>query len=214
MNSAIPAWKRAIDLSAIILSSPVWLTVMGLIAIWIKAVSPGPVFFHQERIGFRGRRFVIHKFRSMHVGAKTLSHENHWDQLIASNVPMTKLDSGGDSRVIPGGANLRKLGFDELPQIFNVLKGDMSLVGPRPCTPREYEGSAELRGERTETVPGLTGYWQINGKNETTFQEMIALDTFYVANMSLGMDLSILVKTVRMLLMQLLGQVPKSHPLT
>jgi lipopolysaccharide/colanic/teichoic acid biosynthesis glycosyltransferase len=173
------------------------------IALWIKAVSPGPVFFHQERVGYRGRRFLIRKFRTMKVDAETFSHERHLERLIRTNSPMTKLDAA-DPRIICGGRLLRGLGFDELPQLFNVLYGEMSLVGPRPCTPREFEAYQPWQKARVQALPGLTGYWQVNGKNRTTLTEMIHLDLFYTRAMSLKLDLAILFLTVPTLLGQLL----------
>ena len=111
--------------------------------------------------------------------------------------PMTKLDAYGDPRLAPFGRFLRASGLDELPQIFNVLCGEMSLVGPRPCTPNEFAHYEPWQRERVNGLPGLTGYWQVNGKNKTTFNEMIMMDLFYLENMSVLLDLKIMLKTER-----------------
>ena len=198
-----PRWKRALDLILILLTLPTWLTVMVVIACWIKVTSPGPVFFKQERVGFQRRRFMMLKFRSMKVSAETQTHENYFDQLVQSNCRMTKLDAVGDSRMILGGRLLRASGLDELPQLFNVIFGEMSLVGPRPCTPHELRNYQESQHARFDARPGLTGHWQVNGKNNTTFSEMVNLDIFYSRHMSLALDLRIMAKTVPTLLGQL-----------
>jgi lipopolysaccharide/colanic/teichoic acid biosynthesis glycosyltransferase len=202
-DTAVPRWKRILDVTCIVLSLPAWLPIMIGIAIWIKAVSPGPIFFYQERVGYRGRRFLIGKFRTMKVDAETLSHERHLEQLMQTNRPMAKLDAA-DPRIIRGGRILRALGVDELPQLFNVLHGEMSLVGPRPCTLREFQAYEPWQRARVEALPGLTGYWQVNGKNKTTFTEMIQMDLYYARAMSLKLDTMILLKTVPALLGQFL----------
>ena len=194
-TGGIPWWKRLLDITCIMLAMPVLVPVGLLVGAIIKIVSPGPVFFQQERIGYRGRRFMCFKFRTMLVNADTDVHKGHLEDLMASNRPMSKLD-GIDPRVIPGGVWLRALGIDELPQLINVMRGEMSLVGPRPCLPYEYDRYLPRHRGRCGTLPGLTGLWQVNDKNNTTFEEMIELDLHYVRNHSLGMDLGILVRTV------------------
>jgi len=200
----IPLWKRVLDLTCILLSLPLWLPIFVLIAVWVKIVSPGPIFFRQERVGLRGSRFMILKFRTMKVNVETQSHEKHLDQLIHVNAPMTKLDVSGDPRIIPGGRILRALGLDELPQLFNVLRGEMSLVGPRPCTPYEFQRYKDWQRERVNAVPGLTGYWQVNGKNKTTFTEMVEMDIWYTKNLSLSLDIGIMYRTFPAILTQVL----------
>lgn len=202
-GGAVPRWKRILDVTCILLSLPCWLPLMVGIALWIKVVSPGPIFFYQERVGYRGRRFLIRKFRTMKVDAETLTHERHLEQLMQTNRPMTKLDAA-DPRIIRGGRILRALGVDELPQIFNVLDGEMSLVGPRPCTLREFQAYEPWQQARVDALPGLTGYWQVNGKNRTTFTEMIQMDLFYARAMSLKLDMAILLRTCPALLGQYL----------
>jgi exopolysaccharide production protein ExoY len=199
-----PQWKRILDVICILLSLPLWLSIVIFVTLWIKIASPGPIFFRQERIGYRGRRFMIIKFRTMKVNVETQSHERHLEQLMQENCPMTKLDASGDPRIIPGGRILRAMGLDELPQLFNVFRGEMSLVGPRPCTPHEFQCYKPWQQERVNAAPGLTGYWQVNGKNKTTFTEMINMDIFYAKNMSLGLDLAIILKTLPAIIMQVL----------
>lgn len=194
--------KRLLDVALIVLSSPVSLPLFLAIAAGIKVVSPGPVFFRQERVGYRGRRFMCLKFRSMKVGAPVRGHQNHLKELMGSDKPMTKLDSKGDSRLIPMGGLLRATGLDELPQLINVLLGDMSLVGPRPCIPYEYEEYLPWQKERFHTLPGLTGLWQVSGKNKTTFKEMVNLDITYVRNRSIWLDLKIVARTIPALVAQ------------
>ena len=201
-SGEVPGWKRFLDLSCILLSLPLWLPVMGLISIAIMVVSPGPILFRQERIGYRGRRFSCLKFRTMLVGADTAVHKSHLHSLMNSRAPMKKLDVAGDSRLIPLGALLRSTGLDELPQIINVLRGDMSLVGPRPCVPYEYEEYRPWQKERIKGLPGLTGLWQVSGKNKTTFDEMIHLDISYLRSKSIWLDLGIMLKTAPALLQQ------------
>jgi len=191
-----PPWKRVLDLTCILLASPVLIPVGIFIILFIKIVSPGPALFKQERVGFRGRRFVCFKFRTMRVNADTRGHENYFIQLMASDRPMVKLDTAGDERLIPGAVLLRSLGLDELPQIFNVLRGEMSLVGPRPCTPGEHEKYEPRHLRRFDALPGLTGLWQVNGKNRTTFDEMIALDIRYGERQSILLDLRIMARTI------------------
>jgi lipopolysaccharide/colanic/teichoic acid biosynthesis glycosyltransferase len=199
----LPTWKRVLDITCICLAAPVLLPVMLLIAVIIRTVSPGPALFRQERIGFRGRRFICFKFRTMVINADTTVHQGHLNRLISdSNVPMKKLDAKGDSRLISCGLLLRSLGLDELPQIFNVLRGDMSLVGPRPCVPYEYERYAPRHRLRFEAVPGLTGLWQVSGKNRTTFDRMIDLDIQYSRTKSVWLDLQIIFKTIPALIIQ------------
>ena len=131
----------------------------------------------------------------MKLSAETQVHERHFEELMRVDCPMTKLDVYGDPRLAPFGRILRASGLDELPQIFNVLRGEMSLVGPRPCTPNEFAHYEPWQRERVNGLPGLTGYWQVNGKNKTTFNEMIAMDLFYLENVSILLDLKIMLKT-------------------
>jgi lipopolysaccharide/colanic/teichoic acid biosynthesis glycosyltransferase len=197
-----PVWKRVLDLACILLALPAALFVTVVIATFIKTVSPGPVFFKQERVGHRRTRFRCWKFRTMRADADTARHQQHVKTLLQSDVPLTKLDAAGDPRLIPCGAMLRASGLDELPQLINVWRGEMSLVGPRPCMPYEEENYRPWQLARFNTLPGLTGLWQISGKNETTFTEMVALDILYVRNKSLWLDLKIMTGTVSVLVSQ------------
>ncbi len=201
-RSQVPKWKRRLDLTLVLLASPIWLPLSGLIAILIKMVSPGPALFRQERIGHMGGRFPCLKFRTMKMGADTTVHREHLNQLMTSGRPMQKLDNSGDARLIPGGLWLRSLGLDELPQLINVLRGEMSLVGPRPATVYEYEKFQIPHRQRCATLPGLTGLWQVRGKNRTTFQKMMELDLQYVEQKSLLLDLRILAGTFAAILRQ------------
>jgi lipopolysaccharide/colanic/teichoic acid biosynthesis glycosyltransferase len=196
-----PRWKRLSDILlaslAIIFFSP----LMAGLAILIMSVSPGPVLFRQERIGFRGRRFLLYKFRSMHVHAASAIHQQHLAALMQTNLRLRKLDQR-DPRLIPGGKLLRASGLDELPQLFNVLRGDMSLIGPRPCVPYEYAQFHAWHKRRFHVYPGLTGLWQVSGKNATTFQEMMRLDNAYTLRLSFTQDLWILMRTMPVLMGQ------------
>ncbi len=194
-SQVMPAWKRGIDILFCLLTLPVLACSCLFMAVVTWLVSPGPVFFRQERVGFRGCRFKIYKFRTMTVGADPAPHQTHFRQLVDSNAPMVKLDARGDARLIPGGWILRASGLDELPQLINVLRGDMSLVGPRPCLPGEFDGYLPAHRERVDAVPGLTGLWQVSGKNRTTFEEMVRLDIHYARHVSLWLDLKIILLT-------------------
>ncbi len=194
-KDSLPLWKRVLDIFCIFVALPAVAPLMLIISGIIRLCSPGPILFRQERIGLKGRPFVCLKFRSMHVQAETESHEAHLEKLIGSSVPMKKLDGEGDSRIFAFGRLLRASGLDELPQLINVLRGEMSLVGPRPCIRYEYERFKPEHRERFNTVPGLTGLWQVSGKNKTTFQEMIELDIAYARQLSLRRDVEILCRT-------------------
>lgn len=203
----VPGWKAPLDMTCILLALPLWLPLMLLLMLITRIASPGPVFYRQKRVGLGGRYFFIWKFRTMKLSAETRAHEHYFEELMRSDCPMTKLDTVGDSRLAPFGRILRASGLDELPQIFNVLCGEMSLVGPRPCLPNEFTHYEPWQRERVNTLPGLTGYWQVNGKNKTTFNQMIAMDLFYLQNMSCLLDLKIMLKTVG----ALAGQLFESH---
>lgn len=200
----MPRWKRIVDITFSAIALPVMGVVLVPLAILIGLTSPGPLFFRQERVGYRGRRFILFKFRTMRTGADASSHRAHFDDLVRSNAPMQKMDASGDTRLIPGGWLLRASGLDELPQILNVLRGDMSIVGPRPCIPYEYEQYSPRQRRRFDSVPGLTGLWQVSGKNRTTFDEMIRLDLRYAERRSLRLDLRIMLLTVPALIGQLI----------
>jgi len=201
-GSPLPRWKRALDLFCIAFAVPALLPLTVIIALAIKLCSRGPVLFRQERVGLFGQPFLCFKFRTMKPNAETRSHEVHLAKLMASGVPMTKLDTVRDNRVIPIGWFLRAMGLDELPQLINVLRGEMSLVGPRPCVRYEYEKFSAHDRQRCNAVPGLTGLWQVSGKNHTTFQRMIELDIAYTQNMSLLGDIKILLRTLSVVLEQ------------
>ena len=199
----VPGWKRGLDIALVLLVLPLLLPLALFIAIVIRLVSSGPVLFKQERVGLLGQRFMCFKFRTMFVGADTTVHQGHFSRLMESDAPMVKLDTNGDPRLIPFGLLLRSSGLDELPQIMNVLRGEMSLVGPRPCLPCEFEKYLPWQKERFNTVPGLTGLWQVSGKNRTTFIEMIQLDIQYARKKSVWLDLKIILKTIPALVGQI-----------
>ncbi|MCD7842340.1 MAG: sugar transferase, partial [Lachnospiraceae bacterium] len=168
------------------------------LAVAIKIKSPGPVLFCQERVGKNGRIFKIYKFRSMYVDAEARKEE-----LLRQNEMqglMFKMKE--DPRVIQGvGVFIRKTSLDEFPQFWNVLKGDMSLVGTRPPTVEEYRHYDMHHLVRMSIKPGLTGLWQVSGRNEITdFEEVVKLDTSYIEDWSLNLDIKILLKTIRVVL--------------
>ena len=200
----VPRWKRMLDIIiaslAILALSPLLL----LIAVAIKVVSPGPVLFRQKRIGLLGQPYTCWKFRSMRPHADQSQHQTHVTELMHNEVPLTKLDQGeGDNRLIPFGRAFRASGLDELPQLFNVLSGEMSLVGPRPCMPYEYDEFCSWQRDRCMTPPGLTGLWQVSGKNKTTFAQMMRLDIRYIHHRSLPRDLWMMLRTPLVVFSQL-----------
>jgi lipopolysaccharide/colanic/teichoic acid biosynthesis glycosyltransferase len=201
-RSALPVWKRALDIGLILLFLPGLLIVGTIVALIVKFGSRGPVLFRQKRVGYKGTQFTCFKFRTMEVNAETVSHRNHTEQLIRSQAPMVKLDTQRDPRLVPLGTVLRATGLDELPQLLNVLRGEMSIVGPRPCIPYEFELYEPWQRDRFNAVPGLTGLWQVSGKNRTTFNEMIRLDIEYSERMSLWFDVMIILKTLPALWVQ------------
>jgi exopolysaccharide production protein ExoY len=207
-------WKRALDALLILVALPFLIPLTLLAALLVRSGSRGPLLFRQERVGYQGRRFLCFKFRTMFVDADTTTHQGHLHQLMNSNSPMMKIDSQGDPRIIPFGRLLRASGLDELPQLINVVRGEMSLVGPRPCLPYEYDKYLPWQKERFGTTPGLTGLWQVSGKNKTTFVEMIQLDIKYAKNKTLWLDLKIILMTIPALIIQMseTRQTKKSSP--
>ena len=201
-RDVVPLWKRILDIIVIICSLPVVFPVSVGIALLIRCVSKGPVLFRQERVGLNGRPFMCFKFRTMRVDADTSVHEGHLEKLISSGQPMVKMDSH-DPRIIPFGSLLRASGLDEIPQLLNVVRGEMSWVGPRPCLPFEAKKYLPWHRERFDALPGLTGLWQVNGKNKTTFDEMICMDIAYARGCNPWLDLKIMIKTVPALLAQM-----------
>lgn len=192
-----PVKKRLLDLTLCLLALPVALPVLGICALLVRVTSPGPIFFVQDRTGWGGRRFRMIKFRTMVVGAAEMKAE-----LAEQNVmggPDFKV--ANDPRVTPVGRLLRKTSLDEAPQLFNILRGDMSLVGPRPTSfgAEEYE---LWHTERLEVVPGLTGLWQVRGRGDIDFDDRVRLDIAYVRNRSMALDFSILIRTIPAVLSQ------------
>ncbi|HEX2171092.1 MAG TPA: sugar transferase [Dehalococcoidia bacterium] len=184
--------KRALDIViaalALVLFSPLWL----LIALLIKIDSPGPIFFRQVRVGRGATLFGAYKFRSMRVNAESEIDEL-WAQNEASG-PLFKMRR--DPRVTRIGRFLRRTSLDEVPQFYNVLRGEMSLVGPRPPIPAEVEQYEDWHKKRLQVAPGLTGLWQVSGRSELPFDEMVMMDLFYIENWSLALDLKILIRTI------------------
>jgi lipopolysaccharide/colanic/teichoic acid biosynthesis glycosyltransferase len=196
MREALPLWKRILDLGAIFIFLPGLVLVGSCVALIIRIGSAGPILFKQKRVGHLGKEFVCYKFRTMQVNAETSTHQHYTSQLIESQAPMTKMDANNDARLIPLGAFIRSTGMAELPQFLNILKAEMSLVGPRPCVPYEFEKYKPWHKRRLDAVPGLTGLWQVSGKNRTTFEEMVRLDIRYSRERNLLMDLIIIAKTL------------------
>ena len=184
--------KRAFDIAVsgavLLLTLPLFL----VIAVAIKLASPGPVFYRQRRVGKQGHPFTLLKFRTMVRGADVML-----DLLVAENEadgPLFKIRN--DPRISRVGKWLRRWSIDELPQLLNVLKGDMSLVGPRPPLPHEVAKYDDWHLDRLEVRPGITGLWQVSGRSELSFTEMVRLDLFYIENWSLAYDMFILIKTI------------------
>jgi exopolysaccharide biosynthesis polyprenyl glycosylphosphotransferase len=190
--------KRAFDLTiavvALVLTAPIWIVA----AIAVKRTSPGPVIFAQERVGRDGETFKVLKFRTMVADAEArlaeLQEQNEADG------PLFKMKQ--DPRITRVGAFLRKLSIDELPQFVNVLRGDMSVVGPRPALPAEVASWSDDVHERLRVLPGITGMWQVSGRSDTTFEEYKRLDLYYVDNWSLAHDARIVCKTFAAVLAQ------------
>jgi lipopolysaccharide/colanic/teichoic acid biosynthesis glycosyltransferase len=190
-------FKRAVDigcsLAGLVLLSPVFV----LIGLLIKLEDPkGSVFFYQTRVGKDGKPFRMYKFRSMVSNA-----EEKLKELLAQNeVQGAMFKMKNDPRITRVGRFIRKTSIDELPQLVNVLLGNMSLVGPRPPLPREVAEYTPYDRQRLEVTPGCTGLWQVSGRSSLTFQQMVELDLQYVRERSLGMDFRILLRTVKVLL--------------
>ncbi len=202
LSNQMPLWKRVMDIFIGIFVFVILSPVLLLIAIYIKIVSPGPVFFGQERVGYMGDAFTCWKFRTMKVNASISEHKHYFTDLMNNGSPMKKLDSD-DPRIIPFGKFMRKTGLDELPQLINVIRGEMSLIGPRPCIPYEALRYQNWQHKRFDAVPGLTGLWQVNGKNRTTFNEMMRFDIKYARKKSIWLDLKIILKTIPAIYTQL-----------
>ena len=188
--------KRALDIGIIILFCPILLPVFLLLILLVACTSKGPVFYGHKRVGKNGKEFKCWKFRSMVINSQEML-----EQILATDPVRTaeweaERKFKDDPRVTKVGQFLRKTSLDELPQLVNVLIGEMSLVGPRPVTEPELEKYGKSRDYVLSVLPGLTGLWQVNGRSETSYEERTYFDTFYIQNWSIWMDLWILIKTV------------------
>ena len=189
-------WKRGLDIVGSLVGLIIFSPLIFVISIMIKMASSGPVLFKQERLGYKGKPFIFWKFRTMTANADPTSHRQHLIALISSERPMVKLDAQTDLRIFPLGKFLRRTCLDELPQFLNVLRGEMSLVGPRPCLPYEAAQYKLWQTKRFDIIPGMTGLWQVCGKNGRTFKDMIRLDIKYVQRRSFWLDIKILMMTI------------------
>jgi undecaprenyl-phosphate galactose phosphotransferase len=194
--------KRFFDIVAaglgIIFLSPIFLTI----AFFIKFSSKGPILFYQTRVGKNGRSFQMFKFRSMYVNK---GEDEERKQMMIDFMKKEANTSAGqkiinEKRVTKIGQIIRKTSLDELPQLFNVVRGEMSLVGPRPCLPYEYENYAEWQKRRLSVIPGCTGVWQVAGRSNVSFKDSVVLDLYYINNMSPWLDMQILFKTIPVIL--------------
>jgi exopolysaccharide biosynthesis polyprenyl glycosylphosphotransferase len=203
LSSVARVLKRTSDLVIALIASLIALPFSLVLALLIKLDSKGPVFYKQERVGMDGRVFLFYKFRTMRTNADDTSHREFQRQYIAGQ-PEIKLASDGkpvyklqaDPRITRVGRWLRRLSLDELPQLLNVLRGDMSVVGPRPPIPYEVEAYELWHRKRLDMKPGMTGLWQVSGRNRLPFDEMVRLDLFYIENWSLLLDLKIILRTL------------------
>lgn len=192
--------KRVFDFFFSSLAIMLLAPFMGLLIILIRAESPGPAIFKQIRVGKGGRLFTMYKFRTMRAGVDQTVHKEYVSKLITENVKLEDLTTNSmkmdkDNRITKLGYFLRKTSFDELPQLFNALHGDMSVVGPRPPIPYEVALYKEWHKQRLEVLPGLTGLWQVKGRNQVSFDDMVRMDIEYIQNRSLWMDVAIILQT-------------------
>ncbi len=192
--------KRIMDIVLLLVFSPLLLTLIILVSMFVKSTSRGPVFYSHQRIGQGGRRFQVWKFRTM-VQDSDIALQRYLDanpQYRAEWERLHKLRN--DPRVTGIGIWLRKTSLDELPQAWNVLWGDMSLVGPRPIVHDEISRYADEFILYTRVLPGITGLWQVSGRNNTTYKKRVRLDVWYVHNWSIWLDVCILVRTIKVIL--------------
>jgi exopolysaccharide production protein ExoY len=187
--------KRSFDIVVVLLAMPVALPLMGLLAVVTKLLSPGPVLFRQERVGHGGRIFPMLKIRTMYTDstARLEADPELYERYVRNDF---KLPGGEDPRLVPLGRFLRSTSLDELPQLFNVLRGDMSLVGPRPVVQDELRAYGTMVTAYVYVRPGITGRWQTEGRNEIRYPERALLDAEYVEHFRLRTDVAILCKTV------------------
>jgi lipopolysaccharide/colanic/teichoic acid biosynthesis glycosyltransferase len=214
-SKGLPAWKRIIDVFGSFMAIVLFCPLFILIAVYIKLVSRGPILYRQERVGYLGHPFTILKFRTMKANADCDIHRSHLKKLINGDKVLTKLDQETDCRWIPLAGLIRKTCLDELPQLLNVLKGEMSLVGPRPVLFYEAEEYSLWQRQRFHAVPGMTGLWQVSGKNRLTFSQMMRLDARYSKKCNFLLDLLIFIKTIPAILRDLKDSVRDkltSHP--
>lgn len=198
-NGYLPM-KRALDIGLALFSILLFGALMLAIALGIRISSPGPILYRQKRIGKNGFPFDMLKFRSMQVKNNPDLHREYVQKLIKNNTgPLdmgkSSLKVAGDPRITGLGEYLRKFSLDELPQFFNVLKGEMSIVGPRPSLPYEYEVYEEWHKQRLAVLPGITGLWQVTARNAVAFDEMVRMDLEYTQSMNLWLDLKIIFLT-------------------
>ena len=186
------AIKRTLDLTITAVGMIVILPIMALVALAIKLDSSGPAIFVQKRIGKNGNSFNTFKFRSMVLDAENLRED--LTDFNEADGPLFKMKD--DPRLTRTGRWIRRFSLDELPQVFNVLRGEMSLVGPRPALPKEVDAYESWHRKRLEVTPGLTGMWQVSGRSTLSFDEMVMLDIYYVENWSPFLDLSIMLRTI------------------
>jgi exopolysaccharide biosynthesis polyprenyl glycosylphosphotransferase len=199
--------KRAIDLFGAIFGGILILPLLIAVSVAIKFSSPGPVLYRQRRIGRYGKPFTMYKFRSMVVDHQDEEHKRYLAQFVL-NGAAASIDVRGnkiykrvdDPRITRVGHMLRRTSLDELPQLLNVVRGDMTLIGPRPCLPFEYDLYEEWQRRRLDVTPGMTGLWQVTGRSYVTFEEMVLLDLFYIGNWSLGLDTKLLLRTLPVIL--------------
>jgi len=194
--------KRSLDLAASLLGLVLVAPILALVAIAVKLESRGPVLFRQERLGLGGRPFTVYKFRSMFSSAEQGRHRDHARELIRGDASPTQAGEkvwvpiAADPRVTRLGAFLRRSHLDELPQLINIVRGEMSLVGPRPPIPYEVEVYEPWHLRRLSVIPGLTGLWQATAWGRISFDEGVALDLAYVDRRSFGFDLRLIGRTL------------------
>jgi len=194
--------KRIVDLAVASLLIMALAPFLALVVLAVKLTSKGPVLFVQQRVGRGGKTFRFYKFRTMLPEARDKQHRELMERVI-TNGEAGRVDEKGavykltdDERITRLGRFLRRFSIDELPQLFNVLKGDMSLVGPRPAIPYEVKQYHDRHRRRLEALPGITGLWQVSGRNRLSFEEMVELDIHYIENWSPGLDTRIFFKTI------------------